>query len=63
MKFSKEKLRIRKQLREVRHQLDKNIESLGTTIKFLDIIFFPLLLTLLMLLLNYIRTHRGGSRP
>lgn len=62
-KFAKEKLRIRKQLREVRHQLDKNIESLGTTLKFLNIIFFPLLLTLLLLLFNYIRTRRRGMKP
>lgn len=61
-KFQKEKLHIRKQLREVRHQLDKNIESLGTTLKFLNIILFPLLLTLLLLLFNYVRTQRGGFK-
>lgn len=61
-KFTKEKLRIRKQLREVRHQLDKNIQSLGTTLKFLNILLFPLLLTLLMLLVNYLRKRRGRAR-
>ena len=61
-KFRKEKLHIRKQLREVRHQLDKNIESLGTTLKFLNIIFFPLVLTLLLLLGHTIFNHRRGTR-
>ena len=58
-KFEAEKLHIRKQLREVKHQLDKDIENLGALLKFLDILFFPLLLTLMLLLFNYIRTHRA----
>jgi ABC-type uncharacterized transport system involved in gliding motility auxiliary subunit len=44
--FVAKKLAIRKQLREVQHQLNKDIESLGTVIKLLNIVFFPLLLTL-----------------
>ncbi len=47
--FQDEKLKIRKQLRSVRHQLDKNIESLGARLKFLNIVLLPLLLTGLLL--------------
>ncbi len=49
--FQHEKLRIRKALRDVRHELDKDIESLATQLKLLNIIVFPLLLTALLLLL------------
>ncbi len=43
--FVAKKLEIRKQLREVQHQLNKDIESLGTVVKLLNIAIFPLLLT------------------
>ena len=43
--FVAKKLAIRKQLREVQHQLNKDIESLGTVVKLLNIAIFPLLLT------------------
>ena len=44
-RFQAEKLKIRKDLRDVRHQLDKDIESLGTLLKFINILLMPLLLT------------------
>jgi ABC-type uncharacterized transport system involved in gliding motility auxiliary subunit len=44
--FQQEKLRIRKELREVRHRLDQDIEQLGTALKVLNIVVAPLLLTL-----------------
>ena len=44
--FQEEKLRIRKDLREVRHSLDQDIEQLGGRLKFINIILMPLLLTL-----------------
>ena len=46
--FLEKKLTIRKELREVRHQLDKDIESLGSWLKVLNIAVFPLLLTFLL---------------
>jgi ABC-type uncharacterized transport system involved in gliding motility auxiliary subunit len=49
--FQQEKLRIRKALRDVRHELDKDIESLGSWLKILNIAIIPILLTLLLLLL------------
>ncbi|WP_257387906.1 Gldg family protein [Tahibacter caeni] len=42
--FLKRKVEIRKQLREVRRQLDADIESLGTRLKFINILLVPLLL-------------------
>lgn len=59
--FQQEKVRIRKQLRDVRHQLDKDIEALGTTLKFLNIFLVPLLLTLGLLMINYVRMRREGE--
>lgn len=44
--FVDEKLRIRKELREVRYQLNANIEDLGRTLKLANILLVPLLLTL-----------------
>jgi len=59
IQFRQEKLRIRKQLRDVRHQLDKDIENLGTNIKFLNIALIPILLTLMLLMFNYIRLRNA----
>ena len=56
--FQDEKLRIRKELRDVRHQLDKDINSLGSTLRFLNIVLFPLLLVLGMYALRRY-TQRG----
>jgi len=56
--YQDEKLRIRKQLRDVRHQLDKDIQALGTTLKFMNILLIPLLLSLLVIV---IAATRGGT--
>ena len=45
-KFTKRKAGIRKELRDVRRSLDAEIESLGSRLKFLNIVLVPLLLTL-----------------
>jgi|TARA_Y100000310_G_scaffold344219_2_gene455791 ABC-type uncharacterized transport system involved in gliding motility auxiliary subunit len=58
VQFQNEKIQIRKQLRDVRHQLDKDIEALGTTLKFINIALIPILLTLFVLAMNYIRLKR-----
>ncbi|MNE03072.1 ABC-type uncharacterized transport system [compost metagenome] len=44
--FLQEKLKIRKELREVRFQLNADIEALGRSLKFVNIALVPLLLTL-----------------
>lgn len=58
--FVAKKLEIRKQLREVRHQLDKDIEALGVWLKVVNIALMPLLLTLLLAL---IAKKLSRSRP
>ena len=60
--FQAEKLKIRKALREVRHQLDRDIEFLGSSLKFLNIILLPVLLTALLLAVRLFRRRRGVAR-
>jgi len=57
--YMQEKLRIRKELREVRYQLNADIEALGRTLKFLNIALVPLLLTLGVLGLWFWRRRRA----
>ncbi|WP_342243117.1 GldG family protein [Pseudomonas sp. OTU5201] len=56
--FIQEKLRIRKELRDVRFQLNANIEDLGRTLKFINIALVPLVLTLGVLVLWFWRRRR-----
>lgn len=58
MNFQNEKLKIRKQLREVRHQLDKDIKSLGVTLKLVNIIIVPLVITFFALLFSWRRRQQ-----
>ncbi|WP_263322157.1 Gldg family protein [Endozoicomonas sp. Mp262] len=58
-KFVQEKLKIRKELREVQHQLGKNIENLGSTLKLFNILAVPLLITLLVLGFRFYSRRRG----
>lgn len=48
-KFMQEKLKIRKELRNVQHQLGQDIHNLGTALKLINILAVPLLITLLVL--------------
>lgn len=57
--LQREAFGIRKQQREVRHQLDKDIESLGNRIKVINIVLIPFLV-LLFAALQMLR--RGRSR-
>ena len=45
-RFRDDKVRIRKDLRQVRRQLDADIESLGSKLKLINIGLMPLLLTI-----------------
>ncbi|MFC5698235.1 GldG family protein [Pseudomonas sp. GCM10022186] len=56
--FIQEKLRIRKELRDVRFQLNASIEDLGRTLKFVNIALVPLVLTLGVLALWLWRRRR-----
>lgn len=60
-RFQDEKLRIRKELRDVRHQLDRDIEQLGSMLKILNILLMPLLLTGLLLGIRVLGLARGGK--
>jgi ABC-type uncharacterized transport system involved in gliding motility auxiliary subunit len=57
-RFQDEKLRIRKELRDVRHRLDQDIEQLGTNLKLLNILLLPVLLTLTMAAWVWVRLRR-----
>lgn len=57
-KFQEEKLRIRKELRQVRHNLNLDIERLGTTLKFINIGLVPLIISILALALAIVRSRK-----
>jgi ABC-type uncharacterized transport system involved in gliding motility auxiliary subunit len=57
-RFQDEKLQVRKELRKVRHELDKNIQSLGNWLKAINIGLMPILLTVLALILSAVRAKQ-----
>jgi len=54
--FQQEKMKIRKDLRSVQHQLNRDIEQIGSTFKAINIFLIPFLLTLLAL---WLRTRKN----
>jgi ABC-type uncharacterized transport system involved in gliding motility auxiliary subunit len=61
--FLQKKVQIRKALREVRHQLDKDIEALGNWLKFINIAIAPIVLVLLLWLLgSLLRTKSTAAQ-
>lgn len=58
--FVQQKLAIRKELRDVRYQLNADIEALGSKLKFFNIALVPLLLTLGVLALWLWRRRKHG---
>ncbi|GAB3035266.1 GldG family protein [Oleiagrimonas citrea] len=61
-KALKRKLSIRRQLREVQHQLDAEIDTLGTRVKAFNILLMPLLVMLFGMLYGWLRQRRSGKR-
>ncbi|RLT92630.1 GldG family protein [Ketobacter sp.] len=59
LEFQREKLSIRKKLRNVQHQLNQDIEQLDFTLKLINIALVPLLLTLLLIGVAWLRRRRG----
>ena len=57
-KFRLEQIRTRKELRAVQHELQKNIERLGTQLKFINIGLIPLIIALLALVAGVQRARR-----
>jgi ABC-type uncharacterized transport system involved in gliding motility auxiliary subunit len=62
LQFQEEKLKIRKQLRDVRHQLDKDIDTLGSLLKFINIALVPILLTFMLLGFRIFRRSSANRR-
>lgn len=59
--FKEEKLRIRKELRNVQHALNKDIENLGTTLKVINIGVTPLSVLFLALFVRAVRLRKRFS--
>ncbi|GGY45026.1 hypothetical protein GCM10011297_17540 [Bacterioplanes sanyensis] len=57
--FQQQKLDIRRELREVQHALNQDIEALGARLKVLNIFILPLLLTLLAGLVAWLWQRRS----
>jgi ABC-type uncharacterized transport system involved in gliding motility auxiliary subunit len=57
-RFQEERVRVRKELREVRRSLDVDIERLGTALKFWNILFIPILIAIGAVLLAVTRRRR-----
>jgi ABC-type uncharacterized transport system involved in gliding motility auxiliary subunit len=60
--FLQRKLAISKELRDVQHQLNAEIDALGLRLKFINIVAVPALVTLLGLLYGWRRTRRSRRR-
>lgn len=57
-RFKQRKLEVRKSLREVKRNLNKDIEALGTKLKFINIALLPILITLVVVLLSWRKSKR-----
>lgn len=61
-RFQQRKLEIREQLRKVRRDMDRDIEQVGTVLKVINIGLMPLLLSVLALVVVWIRHRRRTGR-
>lgn len=57
-KFQQEKFNVRKQLRQVRLNLNQDIEKLGTKLKFINIGLVPIIISILALILSIVRSRK-----
>jgi ABC-type uncharacterized transport system involved in gliding motility auxiliary subunit len=60
--FQQQKLRVRKELRAVRHGLDEQIERLGSTLKLLNVVAMPLALSIAALAVAVVGRRRRRAR-
>jgi ABC-type uncharacterized transport system involved in gliding motility auxiliary subunit len=60
-KFREERGRIRKELRAIKHDRDKDIDALGAMLKFVNIFMIPFLLIFLAIFLAVMRWSRAKS--
>ncbi len=56
--FQRDLIQTRKELRTVRHELNKNIENLGTALKFINIVLVPLLLSIAVIVFILVRRRK-----
>ena len=57
-RFVDRKLQIRSELRQVQHDLSRDIEILGMRLKFINIVLVPLLIVIIALVFGQIRRRR-----
>jgi ABC-type uncharacterized transport system involved in gliding motility auxiliary subunit len=57
-RFRLEQVNTRKELRAVQHELQKNIEQLGTTLKFINIGLIPLVIAIMAIVIGTVRSKR-----
>lgn len=60
--FLQRKLAISKELRDVQHQLNAEIDALGLKLKVINIVLLPALVALIGLLYGWLRTRRSRRR-
>jgi len=60
--FRQRQLAINKELRDVQHQLNAEIDALGFRLKFINIVLVPILVTLFGLLYGWRRSRRSRER-
>ncbi len=57
-RFQQDKFKVRKELRQVRHNLDLDIEKLGSKLKFINIGLVPIIISILALILAFVRSRK-----
>jgi ABC-type uncharacterized transport system involved in gliding motility auxiliary subunit len=63
-RFREERLRVRRELRDLRHELERDIERLGARLKWLNVAVAPAAaVTLLLLVTALLRRRARGSEP
>jgi gliding motility-associatede transport system auxiliary component len=60
-RFQKQKLEIRKQLRQVRRNLEKDIDALGTTLQVINVLLVPVLVAIVALGVFWMRSRRKAA--
>jgi ABC-type uncharacterized transport system involved in gliding motility auxiliary subunit len=60
-RFVDRKLQIRRELRQVQHDLSRDIEALGMRLKFVNIVLVPVLIVIASLVFGYMRRRRRES--
>ena len=61
-KFQAQKSAIRQELRSVQHELNKDIEKLGTVMKISNIMLMPLIITLFAIILSVLQFRKRNRR-